>query len=212
MVDEVRFLNQRFQSVHIGLLPKEDGGKVNPLLVVKFYWGDDPHGIMIRYINIMNNSDTEDHLFNEGDYMLDCPKTGMVQSGKCATYIKRVPDRQWKRGYNTNIIRRTVLSYYEADMSQIRLKGMEHKTTVNSVYNPTHTTLLAGLQGFKDGSLLSFTVSNKFAIGIKRDSKFPILYYKEWEVGWVDGEETILPKKSHHLFEELSQYLICRRV
>ena len=207
MVDQVRELGKHFQGVVIALKKKD---KNVPIRVHRFHQ-DDERRIVIRY-NVLGSDNMTDVIFKEEDYILDCPQVGMTQVQGKVVYLRRVPERQWKRGYTENIVRSEQLSdkeFREVGLSPIRVT---HKDLIKEVYNTTYTNMGNGMIDLLKGKIFSFAISRKFAIGLKWNSKFPVVYYKEWVVGWVEEGTIILPQKAHHLFEELSQYTSCRRV
>jgi len=209
MVDEVAFLNERFGRVIIARKGK-DGKENTPIKVSQFYTDDDRRTVL-RYQDLGGDRE-RDELFDEDNYILDCPQVGMTQYGAEVLYLRRVPERQWKRGYTENIVRSEPLVPVEKREVGIGNVRLSNRGIVNFVYNPKYMSIGDGLDGMSKGELFSFALSRKFAIGLKWDSKFPILLYKEWVVGWVEDREVVLPKQSHHLFEELSQYVVCRRL
>jgi len=211
MVDQVRFLNQRFKDVIIAIKRKSNIGKVIPIRVHKFLNDDEDGTIIIRYNNIGSDNIVET-TFYEDDYILDCPKVGMVGIGKKTMYLRRIPERQWKRGYNSSIIRGETLCNKENIEMGLNRVNIMNNSIVDAIYNPDYPNFNEALNDMIKGKLLSFPISRKFAVGLNYDAAFPVIYYKEWVVGWVDEGTIMLPEKTHHLYEELSQYTECRRV
>lgn len=210
MVDEVRFLNQRFGNVIIAKIGKEGEDNI-PIKVDQFYGGGSKGSIILRYGNV-NGEEREDTPFKPDDYILDCPRVGMVFAEKRTVYLTRIPDRQWKRGYNGNIIRLEYLCSSEVREMGYRLLNRMETKIVKFVYNPEYIDFNVGMDKLLNNKLFNFPISMKYAVGITSKYKYPIVFYKSWQVGWVDGGVVFLPKETHHLFEELSQYAECRRV
>lgn len=210
MVDQVRFLNKRFQNVIIGKKPEKEGKKIVPVKVVGFL-SDDEDNILLRYYNVGGENENI-VVFKESDYLLDCPQVGMLQVGERVVYLRRVPERQWKRGFTENVIRSEPLSNLESRELGYPIARINTKSAVSLIYNPKYLSMENGLSKLSAGKLLSFAISRKFAISLKWDAEFPVVYYKDWVIGWVDEGVICLPKQVHHIFEELSQYSECRRV
>ena len=208
MVDEVRFLQQRIQGVVIAKKGKE-GVDNTPIRVTRVF--DDGEGnAMLRYYKLDEEKEREVE-FVEEDYLLDCPQVGMSQVGNSVIYLRRIPERQWKRGYTENVVRADSISYRESREVGLPTIRLMDKRLINFLYNPKYMSMSDGLVSMREGKMFSFAISRKFAIGMNFKAKFPLVFYKEWTVGWVDEDTIILPPPSHHLFEELSQYTVCRR-
>jgi len=209
MVDVVRDLNARYGRVYIA--KKGKGGQKDKPVYVDQFWSDDNGNTMIRTIDREEGERHKDVLFNEDDYLLDCPQVGMVSDGEKVFFLRRSPDRQWKGGYNNNVIHMSALS--KREWREMSLKDCNHvnKDIVNFVYNPKYTLLADGLKSMGDGKVFGFPLSRKFAVSLKDGIKFPVVYYKEWIVGWVQDGVIHLTENTHHLFEEISQYAACRR-
>ena len=205
MVDVVGDLNARFNRVYIA----KKGDTNEPRFVDQFY-KDDNNRIVLRSYNTKREVHKDD-IFNEDDYILDCPKVGMAFDGEKAFYISRTPDRQWKRGYNNNVIKMKTLSYKES--REMNLAPREHISPeiLNFVYNPKYIKMEDGLKSMADGKFFSFPIARKYAITLSDECKFPVVIYKEWKVGWVEEGVIQLTKSTNHLYEELSQYTACRR-
>ena len=209
MVDIVRDLNARFGRVYIAKKSKGGNFKNEPLFVDQFYTDDDGH-IILRTVE-REEGRHKDTKFNKDDYILDCPQVGMVSDGEKVFFLRRNPGRQWKGGYNNNVIRMSALS--KREWREMSLKDCTHtsKNIIDFVYNPKYMTLADGLESMGNGKMFGFPLSRKFAISLKDKVKFPVVYYKEWIVGWVQDGVIHLTKNTHHLFEEISQYAACRR-
>ena len=208
MVDVVRDLNARYGRVYIA--KKGKGGKKDKPLYVDQFYTDDNGNLLIRTVN-RETGKHNDVLFNEDDYILDCPQVGMVSDGEKVFFLRRSPDRQWKGGYNNNVIHMSALS--KREWREMSLKDCNHTSIpiVDFVYNPKYTTLAAGLKSMGAGKIFGFPLSRKFAVSLKDKVKYPVVYYKEWVVGWVQEGVIYLTENTHHLFEEISQYAACRR-
>jgi len=207
MVNVVRDLNSRLGNVHIGKKLKD--GKFKPIYVESF-WQRDDGTIMLR----IYNRDTEKSMdveWVESEYLLDCPKVGMLFDGEKVYYASRTPQRQWKGGFTPNVVHLETLSAIETREMSLQSKPLNNTTIVNFAYNPEYIGLSDGIKSMVSGKIFSFPLSRKFAVSQKVGSKFPVVYYKSWIVGWVDGDTVVLPKGSAHLIEELSQYASCRR-
>ena len=205
MVDEVRDLQARFNSVYIGR--KEKNGTITPLYVETFYTDDNGH----PKIRVLKDGDYKDSIFERDNYILDCPRIGMLFDGEKAYYARRTPERQWKGGLNNNVVRMGILSKVECLELNLKIHGLMDKEIVNFIYNQTFVPLQEGLESMKRGKMFSFPLSRKFAVSIQNKSRYPVVFYKDWIVGWVRDDTIYLTENTHHLFEELSQYAACRR-
>lgn len=210
MVDEVQDLNARFSRVFIGLKPTGTRKRVEPKFVDSF-WEDDNGNIIVRLYD-RQKEQYKEVKWVEKDYILDCPQVGMISDGEKVYYASRSPQRQWKRGYTPNVVHLELLSQRESREMNLITKGITSPEITLFAYNPEYTSLSDGLSSMKRGEVFSFPLSRKFAIGQKAGSKYPVIYYKSWIVGWAEGEILCLPENCAHLFEELSQYAVCRRV
>ncbi len=210
MVDIVRELNNRLSGSIVGQEGTGENGSTLPVQVDSFF-KDHSDNLVVKVYCL----EREEHFvqaFNEDEWVLDCPKVGMVFDGEKTYYTRRTPDRQWKGGYTSNVIRMEILNKVEVRELGLHIKGQTDKAILNFVFNPKYIPLVEGIESMKHGKFFSFPISSKFAVSLSKESKYPVLFYKNWIVGWVDGEEIHLPKAAHHLFEEVSQYSVCRRV
>jgi len=206
MVDEVRDLQASFNNVYIGR--KEKGsGEVTPVYVETFYTTDNGE-LMIR---TLKDGDYKDSIFEKDDYILDCPQMGMLFDGEKVYYARRTPERQWKHGLNNNVVCMGLLSKVECRELNLKIHGLMDKEIINFIYNPKFVAMQDGVASMKGGKMYSFPLSRKFAVGIQNKSKYPVVFYKDWIVGWVQEDTIHLTDNTHHLFEELSQYAACRR-
>lgn len=182
--------------------------------------GNDEEGVVPHWVDSIYEDDGDIYIrtnkelvkFNEDDWILDCPKVGMVSDGEKVYYQRRIPDRQWKRGYNRNVIRMSVLSQSEVEEMGLSITDYNDEKIVGFVFNQKFTPFTDGLREIAEGKLFSFPLSQKFAVGLRLEDEFPVVYYKNWVVGWVEDDVVRLPENAHHLFEELTQYAACRRV
>lgn len=206
MPNEVNDLNSRFNNVHIA--KKEADGTLTPKYVETFYV-DDNGNTKVRFMD-RETGHHNDVIWSEDDYELDCPRVGMVFDGEKVAFLKRTPERQWKRGYTTNVVRTNHLNQREAREMGLESVDQSSVKIIKYVYNPTYIPMEAGMRGLSTGKLFSFPLSNKFAVVLKGDYKYPVVFYKEWIVGWVEDGTVVLTAKTKHLIEELSQYATCR--
>lgn len=210
MVDEVSDLKKRYNGAHIARKATSSGGDVKPVYVETFYTNDD--GAIVLRIHNRDSERYDDELWDEDNFILGCPKVGMIFDGEKAYYMRRVPDRQWKGGYNKNVIRMGVLSGTEARELGLKSKVQSDPDIINFAYNPKYLTIDEGISSMKKGKIFSFPISRNFAVSQQVKSEYPVVFYKDWIVGWYKEEQVHLPNNTQHLIEELSQYVACRRV
>lgn len=209
MVDVVGDLNKRYGHVYIARKGKNGGDSV-PIYVESFYTNDEGR-IVLRVYNQAEER-FDDEVFVEDNYILGCPQVGMVSDGEKSYYVRRTPDRQWKGGYNKNVIRMGVLCSVEVRELGLNTKVQTDMDIVSFAYNPKYISVDEGIASMGRGKMFSFPISRKFAISQQVKSKYPVVFYKDWIVGWYQDGHAHLPENTQHLFEELSQYVACRRV
>jgi len=206
MVDIVRELNKRLKGSWVGVKTEK---ATLPFMVMGFEHTDNGElGIILRD----TRKRTTTLKFDENLLVLDCPQLGMVFDGEKTAYIRRIPNRQWKRGYNGDIIS---VNYLEADGFHhigLSAKSYEAAAILNFIFNPNYYPFNEAIKLIENGDKFSLPISRKFAISCKMDSQYPVVYYKEWLIGWVEKGVIQLPTTSHHLYEELSQYAQCKKV
>jgi hypothetical protein len=121
------------------------------------------------------------------DIRLNHVDLGMIQVGNKVGYIKRVPRRQWRRGFRMNNCARpaSFCSTYRT----------ESNAFYRAVFNPTYKTLevaLAALRRANSAPSIGFALTQDFALVRNTDHcALPMIQYRDRLLGFIDNDNDL---------------------
>lgn len=198
MIADLDEMTSRFQGSYITAVSK-DGERKIPFKVYKFVKSE--RGIFVK---------SEGDIYPIKDICLDRPTLGVFNVGKFVYYVTIKPRRQWKRGLVYDHLMISDRFEYEA-----RITGhnrLTRNSLLEAIYNPEYPSFEDAFKSVKSLKTIAKAFSPRFYFGIKADSNNILLFYKKWIVGWIDDSSGSIMLKSHHLFEELSQFAKVEKV
>jgi len=195
MLNDPHEMTKRYSNTYVGCT--QEGG-VSHILVKQFFTNDDSKVRMLGQDGCVYKPD---------EINLTRPKLGAFNVGKSVVFITLPPVRQWKRGF--------VFKHAKVEC-RFKLASAHHRTPttttiLQSIYNPEYPTVEDALKEVKGYNTVARAFSPKFYFGLQYNASAVLVFYKKWIVGYVNDQDEIM-LKSHHLFEELSQYMKVRKV
>jgi hypothetical protein len=123
---------------------------------------------------------------------------GMIQVASGVGYVKRMPRRQWRRGFRMNNCARTA--------SFVASFRTESHQFYRAVFNPTYKTLDEALRSIRRANSLSntgYALTQDFAL-VRNTShcSLPMIQYKDRLLGYIDNDGDL------HLQEEMDTPMI----
>lgn len=201
MIGNLKEMTERYRGSHISRIDGKTGERV-PLLVNKFHREGD-----IVYVT----DNEEGKAYPEKEICLDRPKLGAFNIGKYVIHITTVPRRQWKRGFNYGEIKITNKFEYEGKVAGHR--AVARSTILKAIYKSEYPSVEEALKEVRGFRALARAFSPKFYFGIKNKGSNVLVFYKKWIVGYMkDDDSSTVMLKSHHLYEELSQFIKVEKV
>lgn len=113
--------------------------------------------------------------------VLDHVDLGMTRVGNSVGYIKRIPRRQWRRGFRMS-------NCHPACSFSPRFSSGGH-SFYWSVFNPEYMTFEQAVAGCRSGNNRGFAISQDLAIVRHNDNcVMPMIQYRDSLIGYVDNE------------------------
>ena len=168
---------------------RNDRGIIQPMYVIGSTEVDGQWGL---HVELVDSGNTRALALDDDRIVYDHPDSGIYRAGRTIVYIKRVAQRQWRKGIRTralSIIKLSNLSGYE-----------DYRTAITGMYHPEYTPLTTALAG-----KVSYAVHQRFAI-VKSDRYTNrVIYMDDQVVGEVkDGAPVFTDKSIERIFLEVT--------
>jgi hypothetical protein len=152
------------------------------------------------YGEVLKNSGGESLSIDvlDSDLILDHVDLGMIQVGNNVGYVKRMPRRQWRRGFRMNNCARTAsfTGSFRTESNQF----------YRAVFNPTYKTLDEALHSIRranSSSSVGYAMTQDFAL-VREPSNCsqPMIQYRDRLLGFIDNDGDL------HLQQEMDTPMI----
>jgi len=143
---------------------------------------------------------------------LSFPELGMFNVENYCLHITRSANRQWKRGISQKVVKIGSVSAAELRYLGKASTPLSNRKVLQPIFTPEYPSPEKVLNDIVKFKRLSRAFNSRWYIANALYRPNPVVGFKGSEVGWVDGNIVLLPESTHHLFEELSEYLQCRRI
>jgi hypothetical protein len=136
------------------------------------------------------------------------PDMGFVNHGKHAFHHQRVMARQWKRGLRRSQVDTDIIGNRMAMLTSAAVDcDFNSHHHIIQVFSPQYPTFREAEAMVKGGEKFACAFSKEFALAAHPDYSSPLLQYKRWVVGVVDGGETLLNSTCQHLLGQLNKII-----
>jgi hypothetical protein len=116
-------------------------------------------------------------------YQQFVPEYGWFQNGPIAQYISLHPYRQNRRGFCWE--RTTVFIPNGVEVRNVHGYNPIPEIDITTLVKFEHLSLVEGYKKLMGGDLLGVALSPTFAIASKFNSEYPVIFYKDKEVGFM---------------------------
>ena len=197
LLDDCHEMTKRYSNTYIGATVE---GVQVPIQVNQFFKDDD---------SIIYVQDKDGATHKASDVNLTRPLLGVFNVGKCVVFLSLPAIRQWKRGFILKHTKTECRFYKELDAAHHRTPSPTN--ILKSIYNPQYPSVKESLKDVRSFQTVARAFSPKFYFGFQYNASEILVFYKKWIVGFVNENDEVM-LKSHHLFEELSQYMKVRKI
>ena len=135
-------------------------------------------------------------------YKFQWPELGMVNVRDHVCFVKRIAQRQWKKGLRlsnlaTTVFDSTILEELSFTSERYRASSFNSED-IQLLYSPKYTPYMQAIESVSSGSSVARAISSNFCISNRFGVMTPLLYYKKHAVGIVkDNSISIVPEVSH---------------
>lgn len=205
-IDHARELERRFRNTFVGV--KTDKHIV-PRRVENVRDGDASK--TVRWVFSSSTVDTPIDPKEIEKSIQTLPTTfGMMAVSGALYYLYKLPYRQFKAGFHSDNVSMFSLQNQELRMMGKKTSGVESSGVLNFIFNPQYVPFNEGIHQIEKGKVIGFALNRKFGVGLARGFPRPCVFYKQFNLGALTENNTlILLPQHHHLLEELSQYIQC---
>lgn len=168
---------------------------------------DDGKDTLIALVRPLGAAGTKTICLDNEGLTLRPPQLGLVNVDDAVVYVQRYAERQYRRGLNMRVL--NSICPVDAEMRALGMRSVTiaDKKLVKALFFPKHVSADLALASVSKGRKLAVAFNRKYGFGVQRGHKDPFLIYKSVAVAPVRDGVVRLPRATHHLYEEVSQYV-----
>lgn len=208
MVDIIEELTKQYKNTYVKHTSSD--GEVSPLYITGFTMRSNS---TIKVYGIFNHNDADNSQVPLTELDLSFPELGLFNVENFCINVIRSASRQWKRAINKQVAIVNSVNQHEMRYLDKSQPALTNPKVLKAIFIPEYPSPEEALNDVIKFKRLSRAFNSRWYISNQINRLNPIVGFKGQPIGWVDSDNIIsLPPPAHHLFEELSDYLQCRRI
>ena len=141
--------------------------------------------------------------------MTDFPDMGMINFPYGATYMSRIPMRQWKRGMYRQLVALDCPVAHELRLTGNSIARLENPQFLEAIYNRQYLSEEEARTQIQLGDALARAFAPNWCYYVKQTTPGILIGYKSHCVGERDVDTARLLPEAEYLKDELSEFTNC---